>query len=57
VVNEDKLKGWYNAAPRPANKKSVVNEDKPTPAANDQEEATKADVPSGGGDSSGFVLD
>ena len=44
-------------APRPAHKQSAVDADEPAPAAGDQEEATEADAPSGGGDGGGFVLD
>jgi hypothetical protein len=40
------------AAEQPA-----VDVDEPTPAADDQEEATEADAPSGVGDGDGFVLD
>jgi hypothetical protein len=52
-----KLWNWYSEAPRPANKQLTDYVEKPLPAANDQEEATEADAPSGGGDSCGFVLD
>jgi hypothetical protein len=44
-------------APRPASKQPAVDADEPAPAAGDQEEATEADAPSGGGDGGGFVLD
>ena len=52
-----KLGGWYREAPRPARKQPAVDADEPAPAAGDQEEATEADAPSGGGDGGGFVLD
>ena len=52
-----KLGGWYREAPRPARKQPAVDADEPAPAAGDQEEATEADTPSGGGDGRGFVLD
>jgi hypothetical protein len=52
-----KLGGWYREAPRPARKQPAVDADEPAPAAGDQEEATEADAPSGGGDGRGFVLD
>jgi hypothetical protein len=51
-----KLGEWYREAPRPARKQSAVDADEPAPAAGDQEEATEADAPSGGGDGRGFVL-
>ena len=51
-----KLGGWYREAPRPARKQPAVDADEPAPAAGDQEEATEADAPSGGGDGGGFVL-
>jgi hypothetical protein len=35
----------------------AVDADEPASADDDQEEATKADAPSGGGDGSGFVLE
>jgi hypothetical protein len=44
-------------APRPARKQPTVDADELMPAAGDQEEATEADAPSGGGDGGGFVLD
>jgi hypothetical protein len=34
----------------------AVDADEPAPAADDQEEATEAGAPSGGGDGNGFVL-
>jgi hypothetical protein len=52
-----KLGEWYREAPRPARKQPAVDEDEPASAARDQEEATEADAPSGGGDGCGFVLD
>ena len=58
-----KLGEWYyvtaslREAPRPARKQPAVDADEPAPAAGDQEEATEADAPSGGGDGGGFVLD
>jgi hypothetical protein len=52
-----KLEEWYREAPRPARKQPAVDADEPAPAAGDQEEATEADAPSGGGDGGGFVLD
>ena len=52
-----KLGEWYREAPRPAHKQPAVDADEPAPAAGDQEEATEADAPSGGGDGRGFVLD
>jgi hypothetical protein len=52
-----KLGEWYREAPRPACKQPAVDADEPAPAAGDQEEATEADAPSGGGDGRGFVLD
>ena len=52
-----KLGEWYREAPRPARKQPAVDADEPAPAAGDQEEATEADAPSGGGDGRGFVLD
>ena len=52
-----KLREWYRKAPRPASKQPAVDADEPAPAAGDQEEATEADAPSGGGDGRGFVLD
>jgi hypothetical protein len=48
-----KLGEWYHEAPRPASKQPAVDVDEPAPAAGDQEEATKADAPSGGGDGRG----
>ena len=48
-----KLGGWYREAPRPARKQPAVDADEPAPAAGDQEEATEADAPSGGGDGRG----
>ena len=42
---------------RPASKQPAVDADEPAPAAGDQEEATEANAPSGGGDGRGFVLD
>jgi hypothetical protein len=47
----------YSKAPRPARKQPAFDADEPAPAAGDQEEATEADAPSGGGDGSEFVLD
>ena len=47
------LGDWYREAPRPARKQPVVDADEPAPAADDPEEATKADAPSGGGESGG----
>jgi hypothetical protein len=52
-----KLGEWYRKAPRPAHKQPAVDADEPAPAADDQEEATDADAPSGGGDGGGFELD
>jgi hypothetical protein len=52
-----KLGEWYIEAPRPAHEQPTVDADEPAPAAGDQEEATEADAPSGGGDGGGFVLD
>ena len=52
-----KLGEWYREAPRPARKQPAVDADEPAPAAGDQEEATEADAPSGGGDGGGLVLD
>jgi hypothetical protein len=46
-----------NVTARPQDPPSAVDADEPAPAAGDQEEATEVDAPSGGGDSSGFVLD
>jgi hypothetical protein len=51
-----KLGEWYREASRPARKQPAVDADEPAPVAGDQEEATGADAPSGGGDGSGFVL-
>jgi hypothetical protein len=52
-----KLGEWYREAQRPARKQPAVDADEPAPAVGDQEEATEADAPSGGGNGSGFVPD
>ncbi len=49
-----KLGKWYREAPRPASKQPAVDADEPAPAAGDQEEATEAYAPSGGGDGCGL---
>ena len=57
-----KLGEWYREPARgpktrPQALEPAVDADEPAPAAGDQEEATEADAPSGGGDGGGFVLD
>jgi hypothetical protein len=52
-----KLGEWYREPPRPAHKQPAVDADESAPTADDHEEATEADAPSGAGGGGLFVLD